>query len=439
VLGLHLRTVEGPPKLRAHEIGCEYKSNEDKGKQVGGNMLALGLNSGSSFDGIDAVLVDIEIGHDGLLKRPRFIAGKTVEWPQKIADQVLASFENRLTIFELCRLNYVAGALYAEVARSLMRETDTAPEDLAVIGFDGQTIYQEPADHTRIKQFADDNNLVGRWLDGPYPCGLQIAEPAIVAAACDATVVTQFRPVEHALGGSGAPLMQFLDFVAFREIGPVLTLNIGGIANCQLADADRRRMMAFDTGPGNVMLDQAAKALLGKPFDADGAAAALGTVQQAMLSRLLEHGFFQRNPPRSAWRLDFGSAFAEKQISDNRNLSPEDLLATFTEFTAVSIARSIRDHIPILSEINTLIASGGGVRNTNLIERLKKHLPSGLRLALSDEFGIPAQYKEAIKFAALALAAQHQLANNIPAASGSSRFAILGKLVAAPRLARGTG
>jgi anhydro-N-acetylmuramic acid kinase len=402
-------------------------------------MLALGLNSGSSFDGIDAVLVDIEIGHDGLLKRPRFIAGKTVGWPPKIADRVLASFENKLSVFELCRLNYVVGAQYAEAARSLMRETDTSPENLAVIGFDWQTIYQEPADQARMKQFAEDEDLVGRWLDGPYPCGLQIAEPAIVAAACDTTVVTQFRPVEHALGGSGAPLMQFLDFVAFRDIGPVLTLNIGGIANCQLADADRSRMMAFDTGPGNVMLDHAARALLGKPYDADGAAASRGTVQLAMLSRLLEHDFFRREPPRSAWRLDFGSAFAEKQISENRNLSPEDLLATFTEFTAVSIARSIRDHIPILSEINTLIASGGGVRNANLMERLKRRLPSGLHLTLSDEFGIPAQYKEAIKFAALALAAQRHLANNIPAASGASRFAILGKLVAAPRLAQGAG
>jgi anhydro-N-acetylmuramic acid kinase len=401
-------------------------------------MLALGLNSGSSFDGIDAVLVDIEIGEDGLLKRPRFIAGKTITWPQKIADQVLASFENKLSIFELCRLNYVAGAVYAEAARSLMRETGTSPEALSVIGFDGQTIYQEPTDQARIKQFSDDEDLVGRWLDGPYPCGLQIAEPAIVAAACDTTVVTQFRPVEHALGGSGAPLMQFLDFVAFRDIGPILTLNIGGIANCQLADADRSRMMAFDTGPGNVMLDHAARVLLDRPYDADGAAASRGKVQQALLSRLLEHDFFNRKPPRSAWRLDFGSAFAQRQIAENSNLSPEDLLATLTEFTAASIGRSIRDHIPILSEITTLVASGGGVRNTTLMARLQAHIPTGLCLTLSDEFGIPAQYKEAIKFATLALAAQLNIANNIPAASGSSRFAILGKLVFAPRLAQGT-
>ena len=260
-----------------------------------------------------------------------------------------------------------------------------------------------------------------------------------MAAAGDTTVVTQFRPVEHALGGSGAPLMQFLDFVVFRDIGPVLTLNIGGIANCQLADADRRRMMAFDTGPGNVMLDHAARVLLGKPYDADGAAAVRGKVDEALLSRLLEHDFFHRTPPRSAWRLDFDSAYADRHIAENQSLSPEDLFATFMEFTAVSISRSIRDCIPILDEITTLIASGGGVRNKALMERIRANLPPDLQLAVSDEFGHPAQYKEAVKFAALALAAQLQLANNIPAASGASRFAILGKLVLAPWLARGVG
>ena len=255
-------------------------------------MLALGLNSGSSFDGVDAVLVEIDLGDDGMLKRPRFLAGKTVDWPDDVAEQVLAAFENKLTIFELCRLNYVAGALYAETARSLMRETGVAPEQLDVIGYDGQTIYQEPADPSRMAAFAGEEDWLGKWRGGPYPCGLQIAEPAIVAAACDATVVTQFRPVDHAFGGSGAPLMQFLDFIAFRDIGPMLTLNIGGIANLQLADKDRRRMMAFDTGPGNVMLDHAARVLLGKPYDADGAAAARGKVDRgaagaAAFARLL--------------------------------------------------------------------------------------------------------------------------------------------------------
>ena len=134
-------------------------------------MLALGLNSGSSFDGIDAVLVDIDIGADGLLKRPRFIAGKTVDWPKRVADQALAAFENKLSIFELCRLNYVAGALYEEAARSLRRETETPPEALAVIALDGQTVYREPADQHRMATFASDDDLVGPGSAAPIRAG----------------------------------------------------------------------------------------------------------------------------------------------------------------------------------------------------------------------------------------------------------------------------
>lgn len=222
--------------------------------------LVLGLNNGSSFDGVDAVVVEITDGPDGYPARPRFIGGNSYAWPDAVAGKVLRAFDNKLSVFELCRLNYVAGAVYAEAARSLMREMSIKPGQLEAIGYDGQTIYQEPPEHDRLADFSDDEQLVARWLDGPYACGLQIGEPAIVAAACETVVVTQFRPMDHALGGTGAPLMQYLDYVAFRDIGPLLTLNIGGIANCQLADAARSRMMAFDTGPGNVMLDHVSRA-----------------------------------------------------------------------------------------------------------------------------------------------------------------------------------
>jgi anhydro-N-acetylmuramic acid kinase len=233
--------------------------------------------------------------------------------------------------------------------------------------------------------------------------------------------------------------MQYLDFVAFRDIGPVLTLNIGGIANRHVADADRSKMMAFDTGPGNVMLDHTARALLGKPYDAGGETAAKGRVNQTLLDQLLAHPFFQRRPPRSAWRLDFGSDYADKFLREYKHLPVEDLLATFTEFTAIAITRSIRDHVKILDRISVLIASGGGVRNAFLMKRLAEHLPAGLRLTTSDEFGIPAQYKEAVKFATLAHATVNRLANNIPAACGASRFTVMGRTVLPPRLARVNG
>ena len=401
--------------------------------------LVIGLNSGSSFDGIDAVAIEIEAAADGLPGRPRFLAGRSYDWPEPVAKDVLRAFENKLSIFELCRLNYVAGAVYAECARKLMRELSLKPGDVEVIGYDGQTIYQEPSDPARMGDFASDEDLIGRWLGGPYPCGLQIGEPAIVATACDTVTVTQFRPSDHALGGTGAPLMQYFDFVAFRDIGPVLTLNIGGIANCHLADADRAKMMAFDTGPGNVMLDHTAMARLNRRYDANGEVAAKGKINQRLLAELLEHPFFRRKPPRSAWRLDFGSAYADKFLHEYSHLSTEDLLATFTEFTAVAISRSIKEHVKLLDQVSVLIASGGGVRNGFLMKRLAANLPSRLRLAPSDEFGVPAPYKEAIKFATLAHATVNELANNIPAASGASRFTVMGRKVLPPRLAKING
>ena len=277
---------------------------------------------------------------------------------------------------------------------------------------------------------------MSRWLDGPYACGLQIGEPSIVAEATETHVVTQFRPMDHALGGTGAPLMQYLDYVAFRDIGPILTLNIGGIANCHLAHADRSKMLAFDTGPGNVMIDHVMRAKYGKPYDKDGEIARTGKVDEKLMAQLKDHDFFKRPIPRSAWRLDFGSTYADTFMEQYKHLAPQDLLATVTEFAAYAITRSITDNVKAIDTCSVIMASGGGTRNTYLMERLAAYMPKHLRLTLTDEFGIPAAFKEAIKFATLAHATINQLANNIPAASGATRFGILGKLVQPPRLAK---
>jgi anhydro-N-acetylmuramic acid kinase len=401
-----------------------------------GMVQVIGLNSGSSFDGIDVVLVEIEAGADGTPARPRFVAGNSYDWPPAVAEMVLRSFENKVSLFELNRLNYLAGAVYAEAARAFMQEQKLRPQDIEVIGYDGQTIYQEPPVHHLLRNYDDSVDLVSRWLDGPYACGLQIGEPCIVAEACEVPVVTHFRPMDHALGGTGAPLMQYLDYVAFRDIGPIMTLNIGGIANCQLAHADRSRMMAFDTGPGNVMIDHVARVRLGQAYDKDGVVARTGRVDEALMTHFKNHDYFKRPIPRSAWRLDFGSSYADAFIAAFQHLSTADLLATVTEFAAYSIVRSITDNVKTLGEVAVIMASGGGTRNSFLMERLAAHMPKTLRLTLSDEFGIPAAFKEAIKFATLAHATVNGLANNIPAASGAKRFGILGKLVQPPRLAK---
>lgn len=402
----------------------------------------IGLNSGSSFDGVDAVLCTIDFASDGHPARPVYIDSLTVDWPEALQGQVLSAFNNSLTIFELCRLNYAAGAVYAEAANALMKKAGLKPEEIEVIGYDGQTIYQEPTDKDLMAKYSRDGTagLVDRWTEGGFPCGLFIAESGVVAALTQVTTVTQFRPIDHALGGSAAPLMQYLDFVAFRDVAPVATLNIGGIANVQLADADRRQMMAFDTGPGNVIIDHVVKARTGALYDKDGELAAKGTVLTELLENLHTHPFFRRTPPRSAWRLDFGADFADDILAQHQASSTEDLVATLTAFTAQTIRNSVVDVIMKKSPVKQLIASGGGTRNKTLLACLTNLMAKhGVEVVLSDDYGLPATYKEAIKFATLGFAMKNQLANNIPAAGGASSYAILGKMSWAPRMAKNTG
>ncbi len=399
-------------------------------------VYAIGLNSGSSFDGVDAVLIDVDFGKDGQIAAPKFIDGISLDWPKEVEVDVLAAFSNTLSLFELTRLNYVVGAVFAEAATTLMRKHDLGPEQVEVIGYDGQTVYQEPPEPTQMKLVGDEARPYEKWAGGGYPVGLQIGEPGVVAVVTDVPTVTQFRSVDHALGGTGAPLMQFLDYTAFRDVAHLATLNIGGISNIQVPDRDRDRMRAFDCGPGNVMIDHAMNKLYGRGYDDNGQVAASGRPNQELLRELLTHPFFNRSIPRCAWRLDFGAEYADSVLERYSALAPEDLVATFTQFSASAIVKSFTELVPQLDEIKVLIASGGGVRNGTLLQRLRDQLPAGVSLVLSDEYGLPAQFKEAIKFATLAFATKHSIGNNIPAASGAAKFGVLGKLVLPPRAAR---
>ena len=401
--------------------------------------LAIGMNSGSSFDGVDAVLIEVAVGADGQVAPPRFIGGISVPWPEAVRGQVLDAFANKLPVYDLTRLNYLLGAVYADAAKELMRQQALSPEDVTVIGYDGQTIYQEPPDRELIAALPADATTLDNWMKGGgYSFGLQLGEPGVVAVVTDVAVVTQFRPVDHALGGTGAPLMQYLDFVAFRDKAPIATVNIGGISNIQVVDADRARMRAFDCGPGVVMIDHLMRVLYDEPFDRDGEVAAGGTVSEAFLADLMSHPFFARKIPRSAWRLDFGAEYADTMLKKWNHLAPADLVATITQYTASAIVRSFRDNVPELDELTVLIASGGGVRNKTLFRLLQEQLPNRISLVPSDQYGVAGQFKEAVKFGVLAYAAVNLIGNNIPAASGARRFGILGKLVQPPRLARAT-
>ena len=279
--------------------------------------LIMGMNSGSSFDGIDVVLAETEIAPDGFPRPPKFICGGSYEWPDEVACIVRDSFENRVDMIGLNRLNYICGAVFAEKAAQFMHENDIDPLSVKVLGLDTQTIYQEQPDHKAIAAMseAEKADWPGRWLSKKYPAGMQMGDTSVIANLTNIDTVTHFRPADHTFGGAAAPLMPYLDYVLFRELPhPTMTLNIGGIANLHVACSDRSRMLGFDTGPGNVISNYMCRKLFGVEYDRDGLIASHGKVSEKMLDYFMHHPFFDRPVPRSGWIADYNEEYINSTI-----------------------------------------------------------------------------------------------------------------------------
>ena len=418
--------------------------------------LIMGMNSGTSFDGIDCVLCEVEMDEDGHPKPPKFLFGDSYVdgFPDDIKQMVLDAFEDKVGMVGLTRLPYVVGAVFAEAARKFLKAHHVDPHDVKVLAIDGQTIYQEQPDHVGIRKMRDegrDDDWIARWWQpgfptkntygGPYPVGFQLGDTSVIAGLTDITTVTHFRCGDHVWGGNGAPLMQYFDYILFRHKDTsTLTLNIGGIANVHLANKDRNRMYAFDTGPGNVLVDHAARILYNQPCDYDGKIASKGIINEEMMTELMDHPFYKRPVPRSGWRNDFSSAYGDSILEKYKHLKNEDIMKTFCEYTARTIIRSIKENIPEKEwmQADVMYASGGGVKNPVIMECLRNNLPKEINLKLSSEIGVPTEYKEAIKFACLAYSTINNVANNIPHACHASQYTIMGKVSYAPWRARGT-
>jgi anhydro-N-acetylmuramic acid kinase len=400
--------------------------------------LIMGMNSGSSFDGIDVVLAETEMDADGFPKAPKFLKGGSYQWPDEVKQIILDSFENKVDMVGLNRLNYIAGAVFAQKAVQFMKENHIDSKDIFVLGIDTQTIYQEQPDHKAILEMTEAEKLdwPGRWLSKKYAAGYQVGDTSVIANLTDIDTVTHFRQADHTFGGSAAPLMQYLDFVLFRkEKNPVMTLNIGGIANLHLACSDRRKMYGFDTGPGNVISDYFVKKLFHKDYDKDGQIAASGHVNAEMLAYFMHHPFFERPVPRSGWRMDYSPKYLDDTIRKFAQVAKEDMLATACAFTGEAVAKSMTDNIPqeLISSTKILYASGGGVKNKQIMKEIQARIPQSIQLKTSDEIGIPPEYKEAVKFATIAYSTLHRVPGNIPAAGHASQYAILGQIGLAPR------
>ena len=349
-------------------------------------MRVAGLISGTSVDGIDVAVVDIG-------ETIQMVRWKTVPYEPEVRAAILSVSNAATHTATIARLNFLLGELFADA----LRATGIPLETIELIGSHGQTIFHEgePTD----------------FLGHKVASTLQIGEAAVIAQRTGIETIADFRTADIAAGGKGAPLVPFLDYRFFRhpELARI-ALNIGGIANVSVIPANSRPedVIAFDTGPGNMVMDA-----LAPPFDRDGEHARAGNVNKALLSQLLADPYYHRDPPKSCGREQYGAEFVRKTGID---------VSTATELTVRTIALAI-ERYPATREV---IVSGGGAHNIYLMERLRAVLKP--RVTTSAEFGIDVDAKEAILFAVLAYETHRQRAANLPSATGARKPIILGKI-----------
>ena len=377
--------------------------------------LALGIMSGTSADGIDVALVRIS---DRRAKLENFVA---FPFPARVRESVLKLGEGRpVTTGEISQLNFLLGEEFAAAALAACQTFRVRPSQITVIGSHGQTVFHQGA---RTK-------ICGRAIAST----LQIGEPSIIAARTGITTVGDFRPADMAAGGQGAPLVPFVDYLLYRDkkIGRA-ALNIGGIANITIipAAAESAEVVAFDTGPGNMVIDALVRHFTRgkKAFDRNAEMAAHGQLLLGLLQTLLRDKYFTNLPPKTAGREQYGAKYVGALLAhpEAKGAVPEDIVRTSTVLTALSILDAIHRFAPPRAKITELVVSGGGARNPLLMAQMESGL-SGIRLRRSGEFGVPEDAKEAFAFAVLAYQTLNKRPANLPAATGANRPAVLGKV-----------
>jgi anhydro-N-acetylmuramic acid kinase len=380
----------------------------------------IGIMSGTSADGIDAVLAGIRgQGTDLEVRQEEFLF---IPYLAEVRHLILAACKpGSLTVRDLSNLNFLLGRLMGEAALELMKKAGLGGEDIAVIGSHGQTIWHEP----------NPVDMAGYKVRST----LQIGEPSLIAEITGCSVIADFRPRDMAAGGQGAPLVPYTDFILFRHKKTNRILqNIGGIANLTYIPAAARPedMIAFDTGPGNMIIDAMTKLVTDgrKEYDQDGRMAAAGQVNNDLLDQLLEHPYYSTPPPKSTGREVFGFDYAREihEKSKALSLSAEDCLATVTALTAETIARHYMKYIFNNNQEYEIIVSGGGARNKTLLGMIVNLIKPHKVLTL-EEIGWDGDAREAVAFAIMADAALRHEPNNICSATGAGHPVIMGKLL----------
>lgn len=383
------------------------------------SIVVAGVMSGTSADGVDVALCRIGSGTAGE-PRLRLLGHRQFPYSRAMRAAVLAAMDTEASsTAEFSRLHWRLGAFYAGCVAVTAEELRTR---VALVGCHGQTIYHQAGPE--------------RYLGAPVRATWQIGEAAVIAEQMRCPVVSDFRPADLAAGGQAAPLVPMLDWTLFRSTrtGRVLQ-NLGGIANLtaltSACGADK--VLAFDTGPANMVIDALMHGLFGKRFDRGGAVARHGRVHDGIVRELLRMPYFSAPPPKSCGREQFGDVFCKNFLKRCRaaRATDADAVATATAFTSASIvdayARFVQPHMGA-GRVEYLVA-GGGAKNETLMRWLAGGLaPLGARMRPLEKLGMAVEAKEAAAFALLAWLAWHQRPGNLPAATGAAHPAILGKV-----------
>lgn len=375
-------------------------------------MLVIGLMSGTSADGVDAALVDLSGAPPAL--RWRLLQHTHHAYPSALQAEILACARPETgTVDRLCALNFALGEAFAAAALDCARAAGLSPEEIDLVGSHGQTVWHIPT--------------------GEHASTLQIGEAALIAERSGIPTVSNFRVRDMAAGGQGAPLTAYTDVLLFTHPGRWRACqNIGGIANLTFLPpaGAGKEPFAFDTGPGNMLLDDAVRCFTdGKEaYDRDGNRAARGQVDEAMLARWLAgEPYFHLPPPKTTGREYFNREYSQRlwDQARERGLKEDDYLATLTAFTARIIAAAYHAYLPRLPE--EVILSGGGARNPVLVGMLQSALAPA-RLLASDALGLPSEAKEAVAFAVLAYETWHNRPASLSAATGARHASVLGSI-----------
>ncbi|WP_263374651.1 anhydro-N-acetylmuramic acid kinase [Granulicella aggregans] len=388
-------------------------------------MIVAGVMSGTSADGVDVAICRIATpAKPGGTPRIKLLHHAGFPYPKAVRAAVLAAMNaESISVAEMSRLNWRLGEVYAD---AIERASAEAGLKLDLAACHGQTIYHQAVAQT--------------YLGKPVRATWQIGEASVLAERLRVPVVSDFRPADLAAGGQGAPLVPMLDYTLFRDAKKSrVLLNLGGIANLTAipAGASIDRVMAFDTGPANMVVDAAMLRLFGKKFDANGTIANRGTVLQDVVDAVLKEKFFLTAPPKSCGREEFGSSFASRliEVCQAEAGSDKDIVATATALTVQSILSAYRTFVwPHLGQSAPLaetevIVAGGGVKNKTMMRLLAtEFMALGVQVSPMDDLGVPAQAKEAVAFALLGWLTWHRLPGNVKSATGAAREVILGKV-----------